>query len=106
VLAEEPAGRVAVTVGEPVDLTSTAAVPPGSGLIVRVDWDFESTGTYPERSTLETPDRHVVSQVTPTFTEPGVHFPVLRVTAERNGDPGAVFGLVQNLARARVIVTS
>ncbi len=73
---------------------------------MRVDWDFESTGTFPDRSTLETPDRHVVSRVTHTFTEPGVHFPVVRVTAERDGDPGAVFGLVQNLARARVIVES
>ncbi|MET0663862.1 MAG: hypothetical protein ABWZ42_12085, partial [Ilumatobacteraceae bacterium] len=105
---EEPADRVAVTValGEPVDLISTAEVPPGSGQIVRVDWDFESTGVYPMRTTLEAPSPRVVSRVTHTFTEPGVHFAVVRVTAERDGDPGAVFGLVQNLARARVIVTS
>ncbi|MET0662582.1 MAG: hypothetical protein ABWZ42_05570 [Ilumatobacteraceae bacterium] len=102
------ADQVAVTVGvgEPVELTVTADVPPGAGGIVRVDWDFESTGAYPVRSRIEAPQSHLVSSVTHTFTEPGQYLPVVRATAERNGDPDAVYGLVPNLARARVTVES
>ncbi len=104
----ESADQVAVTVGvgEPVELTVTADVPPGAGGIVRVDWDFESTGAYPVRTRIDAPQTHLVSTVTHTFTEPGEYFPVVRATAERNGDPDAVYGLVPNLARARVTVES
>ncbi len=98
--------HVTVGVGEPVELTVTADVPPGAGGIVRVDWDFESSGAYPVRSRIDAPQSHLVHTVTRTFSEPGRYFPVVRVTAERNGDPDAVYGLVANLARARVTVQS
>ena len=97
---------VTVGVGVPVEFTVTADVPPGAGAIVRVDWDFESTGTYPVQLRIDAPRSHLVSSVTHTFTEPGQYFAVVRVTAERNGDPDAVYGLVPNLARVRVTVES
>jgi hypothetical protein len=38
------------------------------------------------------------------FVRPGTYFPVIRVTAQRDGDADTPFGLVQNLASMRVIV--
>src|SRR5262249_22830415 len=39
--------RTEVQTGEPVTLTVEAAVPPGTGTIVDVAWDFDDSGTWP-----------------------------------------------------------
>jgi hypothetical protein len=95
---------IAVDAGAPVTFSLSAMLPPGAGKIVRVEWDFESDGTFP----VETPLDNVAAEVslceTHTYDEPGTHFAVVRVTAQRDGDSETMYGLVQNLARARVVV--
>lgn len=79
-------------------------VPPGCGEIVRVEWDFESTGKFSTRSELDEigPDVHLCE--THTYDRPGTHFAVARVTSQREGDAEADYRLIQNLARVRVVV--
>jgi hypothetical protein len=96
--------RVDVGVGDPVSFSMTAAVPPGYGEIVRVEWDFESRGTFPEESELDAPSADVQLGTTHTYDAPGTYFAVVRVTAHREGDANADYGLIQNLARVRVVV--
>ncbi|TCJ34799.1 hypothetical protein E0504_31320 [Parafrankia sp. BMG5.11] len=99
-----PAARADAAAGQPVTLSVQAETPPDTGKIIKVEWDFDGTGRYPEHSELDKIDRAARLTIAHTFTRPGTYFPVVRVTSERNGDPKAPFGLVQNLARVRVVV--
>ncbi|ONH60127.1 hypothetical protein CcI49_12010 [Frankia sp. CcI49] len=89
---------------EAVTLAVSAQAPPGSGKIVRVEWDFDGRGTYPDQSEIDNPGSTVQTSISHAFTRPGTYFAVVRVTSERNGDAAAPYTLVQNIARARVIV--
>jgi hypothetical protein len=106
-LAANGSDRADVAIGETVQFTGTAEVPPEAGSLVAAEWDFEGAGDYPVSERLHTGDG-TLSRVTVTtshaFGEPGTYFPVLRVTAQRQGDPKTSFGRVQNLARVRVVV--
>ena len=67
-----------------------------------LEWDFEGDGQFtktPIRS-----GRQVSLDQKHRFTKPGTYFPVVRVTAQREGDPNTPFGLIQNLASIRVVV--
>lgn len=97
-------GRVDVAAGEPVTLSAEAETPPGAGKIVMVEWDFEGAGGFTVRHPLAHISGKVALDESYTFTKPGTYFPVVRVTSQRRGDPAQRFGLVQNLARVRVVV--
>jgi hypothetical protein len=97
--------RLDVAVGQPVNFTVDARVPPGTGKIVRVEWDFLGVGNYHVTAQLS----HISPvlnnlQATYTFTQPGTYFPVVRVTSQRNGDTSTPYELIMNLARVRVVV--
>jgi hypothetical protein len=96
--------RADIALGSPVSFSMSAAVPPGAGEIVKVEWDFESTGEFPEASEFDGPSPEVQLCTKHTYTEPGTHFAVVRVTAHREGDADAKYRLIQNLARVRVVV--
>jgi hypothetical protein len=98
------AARAEVAVGEPVTLTATIEVPPGEGLVVAVDWDFEGAGEYPRRERLAAPAQRVALEAAHAYQRPGTYFPVLRAAAHRDADTAAAYALVQNLGRARVVV--
>jgi hypothetical protein len=97
--------RIQVAVGQPVTFTVAAQTPPGTGNIVKAEWDFEGVGTFG----LSTPLTHTGPAVnltqSHTFTKPGTYFPVVRVTSQADGNPRTPYGLIQNLASVRVIVT-
>src|SRR4029079_8728584 len=99
-----PSDRVDVKVGQPVSLIATAEVPPGAGKIVKAEWDFEGTGELTVPADIDGPSSTVQVTASHRFTEPGTYFPVVRVTAQRNGDTETPYGLVSNLARVRVVV--
>jgi len=42
---------------------------------------------------------------THSYTQPGTHFAVVRVTARRDGDAHSPFRRIQNVARARIVVS-
>ncbi|WP_207943143.1 PKD domain-containing protein, partial [Actinomadura sp. KC345] len=88
--------------GRPVTFSLRAQVPPGTGKIVRVEWDFQGTGTFTAAPPPNRPAIH--RRTTHTFTKPGTYHTVARVTAQHNGDPHSPYGLIQNLAAVRVTV--
>lgn len=93
-----------VAVGQPVKFTVSAEVPPGTGKIVKVEWDYlGNSGRFPVGAVLDAPAPRISLDGRYTFTAPGTYFPVVRVTAQREvGTPQ--YGLVQNLASVRVVV--
>jgi len=93
-----------VNAGDALTFTATADLPAGTGSIVSVEWDFESTGSYPVRSDVAGAAPIDVAE-THTYTQPGTHFAVVRVTARRDGDAHSPFRRIQNVARARIVVS-
>ena len=93
-----------VAVDEPVSLTVTAATSPQIGNFVRVEWDFDSDGVYGESLELDAADSDISRCTTHSYSEPGTYFAVVRVTTQSDGYLGSPYGLVQNLARVRVMV--
>ena len=90
--------------GQPVTFSAEAAVPPGAGEIIRVEWDVTGTGRFPAETVLDEPSPDVHVCETHVYERPGTHFAVVRVTSERAGDPEAAYRRVQNLARVRVVI--
>ncbi|MDB5687255.1 MAG: hypothetical protein JWR77_1844, partial [Rhizorhabdus sp.] len=96
--------RSEVKVGDAVQLRVTAEVPPSAGTIISVEWDFEGEGTFPFHH--EIAGGQTVADLSTTFayTQPGTYFPTARVTSHRDGEMGATWRKVENIASARVIV--
>lgn len=97
--------RADVAVGEEVRLESVIAVPPGTGTVVSAEWDFHGEGAYPNRAEVGSPSETVTLSATWTYREPGTYFPVLRAASQRDGDHASPYGRVENLGRARVVVS-
>jgi hypothetical protein len=97
--------RVEVRAGKPVSLTAAITMPPGTGPVVAVDWDFEGTGEYatPGKLAAKAPNARVTA--THTYTKPGTYFAAIRATGQRQGDAETPFARVQNIGRVRVVVT-
>ena len=91
-----------VKTGTDVTLWAKAQTPPSAGRIVKVEWDFEGDGHF-KALPVSIGDEHAWKQVH-RFVRPGIYFPVVRVTAQRDGNANSPFCLVQNLASMRVIV--
>jgi hypothetical protein len=96
--------RADIKVGQALTFDAVAEVPPGTGQIVKMEWDFAGEGTYPEKTPV-TPAPRVAGRVSHTFTKAGTYFPVVRVAAHKDGRQDEPFALAQNLARVRVVVT-
>jgi hypothetical protein len=96
--------RAEVMEGEPVVFDLTASMPPGTGDIIDVEWDFVSAGLFSDRSELDAIGPTVSLCRTHIYDDPGTYFAVARVTSQRDGQRGDGFRLIQNLARVRVVV--
>jgi hypothetical protein len=97
--------RAEVKVGEPVTFSGVVEVPPGTGIVVVADWDFEGTGDYPVAGEVKSAasESRVTVTTTYSFSKPGTYFPVLRAGSQRNPD-GTPYARVMNLDRVRVVV--
>jgi hypothetical protein len=95
---------VEVAPGDAVTLRLAAAVPPGAGEVVRIEWDDDGDGEVDDEVEPDAADEATACRAH-TYDEPGTYFAVARVTAQRHGDPDTPYALVQNLARARITVT-
>jgi hypothetical protein len=82
-------------------------VPPGTGTVIALEWDFQGGGDFPISEHLTNEDiayesmrisRHYA------FTKAGTYFPALRVTAHRLGQMDNPHGRIMNLGRVRVVV--
>ena len=75
-----------ISIGEQVKFSAKAQVPPGTGKIVRVEWDFDGTGEFPDDAKIGKASSTVQANAQHTYSSPGTYFPVVRVTAQREGD--------------------
>jgi hypothetical protein len=97
------ATRAEVQVGQLVQLSGTITVPPGTGVVVGAEWDFDGSGDYPEKSPITGRRETANVATTHTFTAPGTYFVTLRGFSQRKPD-GTPVAKLRNLARARVVV--
>jgi hypothetical protein len=95
--------RATIAVGEPVRFTATIEMPPGAGEVIAADWDFEGLGTYPTSESLATAQASL--SATHTYSRPGTYYAVLRATSHRDGDRHSPYARIENIGRARVVVT-
>ena len=95
--------RAEVAVGQPLTLSATIEVPPNTGKVVAVEWNFDGDGRYVPAELVDIKPA-VTVKATHAYSQPGTYFPVLRATSQREGDPKTQFARIQNLGRARVIV--
>ena len=98
--------RAEVAVGESVGFEAAIDVPPGAGQVVAAEWDFEGTGDDFVPAELSAPKPSIRLSASHAYSRSGTYFPVLRAASQRDGDPRTPYGRVQNLARARVVVSS
>ena len=105
-LRVDGAERSDVHVGDAVTFEAVAEVPPGTGTLVRAEWDFDGAGAWPVvDNSVDGSQARVVLAAQHIYDAPGVYFPSVRVTAHRDGDPRATLFRVPNLARVRVVVS-
>ena len=103
-IAANGSERTEVAVGQPVRFTGTVAAPPGAGMVVKAEWDFEGKGDYPVSSAVSGKAGNASVSASYAFTRPGTYFAVLRGYSQRRNAKGTPFAQVRNLARARVVV--
>ncbi|HTU39674.1 MAG TPA: hypothetical protein VMF35_16860 [Acidimicrobiales bacterium] len=103
-LTVDGGARVDVRSGEEVTLRARAAVPPSTGLIVAVEWDFDGAGEFPVTEEV-VPSAEVAIERGWIAPAPGTYFPVVRVVAQRDGDAATPYARLRNIARVRVVVS-
>ena len=96
--------RAEVRVGEPVQLAGTITVPPGTGAIVGVEWDFAGTGAFTPAASPARGKRAMTIRTSHAYTAPGTYFVALRGTSQRSGNAKTPYARIQNLGRVRVVV--
>jgi hypothetical protein len=95
--------RAAAPAGREVTFRATAEVPPGTGLIVALEWDFDGSGRFTEAASVD-PAVRVSVERRHAFAGPGTWFPAVRVVSQREGSASTPYARLQNLARVRVVV--
>lgn len=98
-------GRSQVTVksGQVVSFTANIEVPPGTGLVTSVEWDFEGTGNFVKRD-FGSPKAVVKVTASRKYQKRGTYYAAVRVASNRDGDVTTPYAQVANLGRVRVIV--
>lgn len=97
--------KAEVAVGEQLTLNVRAEVPPGAGVIIKVEWDFDGLGSYPESHQPQGGPASIEMSTRHSYDRPGVYFATARVTSHREGDINATSRRVENVASARVVVS-
>ncbi|HVW44841.1 MAG TPA: tannase/feruloyl esterase family alpha/beta hydrolase [Amycolatopsis sp.] len=100
------ATRADVQVGETVTMEVKAAVPPGAGGIVSIEWDFDGTGTFPLRQDgIDGSATELDGSTEHRYDRPGTYFVTARVTSHRDGDIHAERCRIETIGQARVVVS-
>jgi hypothetical protein len=103
-LAVNGAERIDVTAGTTVEFFGTVSVPPGTGIVVLAEWDFDGAGEFPLKASLPAGQTEVAVTAQHRFDQPGTYFVALRGASQRAGDADTPYGVIRNLARVRVVV--
>lgn len=99
--------RTEVKVGEVVNFSGEIDLPQNTGKVVSAEWDFESLGSFPTSSELNSENSAELKSIintTYTFNKPGTYFVMLRAISQREGDAQTPFARIKNLGRVRVVV--
>jgi hypothetical protein len=84
-------------------------VPPGTGGVVSVEWDFDGSGTFPFRhDDIEVGSTQLSVSTEHAYDAPGNYLATVRVHTHRESDAsasGPVARLVENIRRARIVVS-
>jgi len=102
-LAVDDGQRAAAPVGGELTFRATAEVPPGTGVIAAVEWDFDGSGRFAEAAQVD-PAAQVSVERRHAFADAGTRFPAVRVVAQREAGATTPYARLQNLARVRVVV--
>ena len=78
--------RAEVGVGRSVVFDALIEVPPHTGTIVAVEWDFTGDATFGEFSPVTGTETQMRVRAHHTFDRPGTYFPVVRVASHRDGE--------------------
>ena len=97
--------RADVFTGRNMDFAAKAQLTSGGGVIVRLEWDPNGTGNFTETDFETASDGSVSVNAKFSYADAGTYFPQVRVTTHRTGDAATPYANVQNLGRARVVVT-
>jgi hypothetical protein len=97
--------RADVRAGEDVLVRVVADAPPHAGAIVSVAWDLDGDGRFDIIEEVEPAERIVLSR-TLSFASPGERFVAVRVTTQGEGNPSSPWARIDNVARARVVVSA
>ncbi|KAK2686792.1 hypothetical protein QWA68_014943 [Fusarium oxysporum] len=101
--ANGAANKTKARVGQAVTFKLHAAVPPNTGKIVKVEWDFDGVGKFVEKGSIGIKPA-VDTKVSHTFSKPGKYIVGAKVTNQREGNKDTPLALVQNIGRVRVEV--
>ena len=102
-LTSHGSDRVDIRAGQSVPFTAIVQVPPGYGSVVRVEWDYEGTGTYTPAPFG--PAKPVVNlDGSFRYDKPGTYYAAVRVYSQRDGNASEPYALIGNLDRIRVVV--
>ncbi|KAJ4159612.1 hypothetical protein NW765_013601 [Fusarium oxysporum] len=95
--------RVTTKAGRRLSFSAYIEVPPKTGFVTSVEWDFDGTGKFIKGS-LGTLQTVVDVKASHTYWKEGTYYPSVRVTSHRDGSTKDKFAQVANLGRMRVIV--
>jgi hypothetical protein len=97
--------RAEVKIGEAVKFSAVIEVPPDTGTIVGVEWDFEGDGDFPTAQQLaDTQSDRLEIETSYAFSKPGTYFPAVRASAHRDSNADTPYARITNLGRVRVVV--
>lgn len=97
--------RADVAVGSPVTIVARAEMPPGAGMLTRLEWDLDGSGAFASSETLSGTDTSIERTISHAFDSPGTYFVTARVHGHREGDVESPWRQLPNVASARVVVS-
>ncbi len=97
--------RADIKTGQSITLIGEAEAPPNTGYFVRVEWDFDGSGTFPYHEDLKGIENKIQSSVVHSYNEPGIYFATFRVYLHRKGDKQDIIRHIINQDRVRIVVT-
>ncbi|KAL4915422.1 hypothetical protein BDW62DRAFT_203730 [Aspergillus aurantiobrunneus] len=104
-LTVDNGNKTTVAPCETVSFSLQAEVPPGTGEIISIEWDWEGTRDFANGTLSETSQR-VDIQTEHKYDTPGTYMPAVRVASHREGDIETPFARALNLGRVRVVVVA
>lgn len=90
--------------GDQVGFSAKIQVPPGTGKIVSVEWDFTGEGKYVDGGFTMLSEGTWTANASYTYDDDRIYFPQVRVASKRGGDTTTFFARAYNLGRTCVVV--